>query len=236
MTVSALVITRDSESRLEELLLQFIAIRADEIVVCIDNRTVDKTEEIARRITDCVYLMDFKEKQYVEAVLNEAVDKCNCEWVLRLDDDERIGGGFYNIHTRLSETLYCGIAFPTYYCVDKWRFINAEPWYPDYHLRLFRKDAYKPHRGRVHVPMQVEGPEVFWDDFPLFHMTYLYNSREVREQKLIKYEDRYPTLRDKLSALIVYEAYEELWSGKISDCFDQPIHPDRVVEAKWLAG
>jgi glycosyltransferase involved in cell wall biosynthesis len=229
MTLSALVITRDSELNLELILSQLIELVFDEIVVCIDSRTVDNTEKVASWYTDHIYKLDFNGKNYVEPVLNEAVSKCHGDWILRLDDDELLSGGFYGLHTRLAAVAVAGILFPTYYCVGRWEFIDAEPWYPDYHLRLFRRDAYKPHGGNVHVPMEVEGPLEYWDGCPIFHMTYLWTSRRDREQKKSNYGDRYPMLRGKLNALLVYEAYEEIWRGKIRACKGQPIHPGRKI-------
>jgi glycosyltransferase involved in cell wall biosynthesis len=228
MTLSALIITKDSELQLELLLSQLQEIIPDEIVVCIDSRTVDQTEKVASWYTNKIYHVDFQGKRYVEPILNEAISKCSGDWILRLDDDELMGASFYETRS-LIETAgnLAGVLFPTYYCVDRWSFIDAEPWYPDHHLRLFRKDAYKPHRGHIHVPMEVEGEVEYWDDCPIFHMTYLWTSRREREQKSINYGDRYPTLKDKLNALIVYEAYEDLWRDKIRQCVGQPIHPSR---------
>lgn len=219
-----LIITRDGGAHLEEVLEQSRFFNLGEIVVCVDDRTADDTVEIAEKFTDKVYLLDFGGRDYVEAVINEAHTKCSGEWIFRLDDDELISAEFVNAHEKLlASDDVSGFCLPTYYCVDKWRFINAEPWYPDYHLRLYKRDAIMPHPGHPHVPLQVDGKTERWIDCPVFHMCYLWSSRQKREEKVARGSHRYPSLLGKFTALKVYERCEESWGGKIAECAGTPI-------------
>ncbi|GAH22825.1 unnamed protein product, partial [marine sediment metagenome] len=88
-TLSFLVITRDSEKHIDTVLDQANKFRPTEIVVCINDKTSDKTEEVVRDYTNKVFLLKFN-KPFVEDVLDEAYRKCSCDWIFRLDDDELV--------------------------------------------------------------------------------------------------------------------------------------------------
>lgn len=85
MKLSAVLAVRDEEEMLPSCLdlLGF----ADEIVVVIDTRTTDATEEIARRYTDRVFLRDFDD---FASQKNHALAQARGEWALIVDADERI--------------------------------------------------------------------------------------------------------------------------------------------------
>ena len=85
MKLSAVLAVRNEEPMLEACLrlLEF----CDEIVVVIDDRTTDRTEEIARRHTDRVFVepfVDFARQK------NSAIARARGEWLLIVDADERI--------------------------------------------------------------------------------------------------------------------------------------------------
>jgi O-antigen ligase len=85
MRLSAVLAVRNEESMLDPglRLLGF----CDEIVVIVDSRSDDRTEEIARRHTDRVWVEDFKD---FAAHKNAAIERARGDWVLMLDADERV--------------------------------------------------------------------------------------------------------------------------------------------------
>lgn len=85
MNLSAVLAVRNEEKMLEPglELLSF----CDEIVVVIDARTSDRTEEIARRHTDRVWVEAFEDFSQHK---NAAIEKARGEWLLIVDADERI--------------------------------------------------------------------------------------------------------------------------------------------------
>lgn len=85
MKLSAALAVRDEEGMLEPCLrlLGF----CDEIVVVVDSRTEDRTEEIARRHTDRVFVRDF---DTFSGQKNFAIEQARGDWVLIVDADERI--------------------------------------------------------------------------------------------------------------------------------------------------
>jgi glycosyltransferase involved in cell wall biosynthesis len=111
---------------------------ADEILVC-DSYSTDRTLEIARqygaRIIQHEYINSAKQK-------NWAIPQCAHEWVLQLDADERL-------EPALQDEIKAILADPPqgvdgyrinfkHYLLGKW--IRHSGVYPEYHLRLFRRD------------------------------------------------------------------------------------------------
>lgn len=118
------------------------ASRAGEIVI-IDSFSTDKTLEICREYTDKVF-----QNKWLGFVnqKNYALSLAQNEWVLSIDADEVISdqlrdeiisewekGGYENsdAYWMKRHTFYLG------------RWINHGGWYPDYKIRLFRKNKAK---------------------------------------------------------------------------------------------
>lgn len=91
MKLSAVLAVRNEEPMLERCLdlLGF----CDEIIVVVDSRTADRTEDIARRYTDRVWVEDFLD---FASHKNSAIEKARGEWVLIVDADERITSALAN--------------------------------------------------------------------------------------------------------------------------------------------
>ena len=85
MTLSAVLAVRNEEPMLERCLalLGF----CDEIVVVVDSRTDDRTEEIARQHTPHVWVEEFRDFADLK---NAAIGRASGDWVLLIDADERV--------------------------------------------------------------------------------------------------------------------------------------------------
>ena len=221
--IAGLVITKNGEKHLDLILEQFKRINVAEIVVCVNDTTTDASVDIANKYTDKVHLLDFKGVLFAETILNEAYDKCSCEWILRIDDDELVSTQFTDLHEKLHITAANGIWFPRYHSLyDTRHYINTEPWYPDYQMRLFRKTALVPHSGKVHITQEVKGnQEEHWDDHPIFHMTYLWRTLEERERRIVEYDNSRYSEREAqiLNKLQVFENHKMV----VADCSVQPL-------------
>ena len=83
--LSVIIIAKDEEENIKDCLESVKW--AEEIVVVVDDRTTDKTAEIAKKYTDKVFRHRFegfgKQCQY-------ALRQAQGDWVLKLDADERI--------------------------------------------------------------------------------------------------------------------------------------------------
>ena len=87
MKLSAVLAVRDEERMLEGALASLAF--CDEIVVVVDDRTTDRTEEIARRHTPHVLVRPFEDYSQIR---NEAIAVAQGEWILHVDADERVTG------------------------------------------------------------------------------------------------------------------------------------------------
>ena len=110
---------------------------ADEIVVC-DMYSDDKTVEIAKKMGAKVIF--HKREGFVEPARNFAISKASNEWILVLDADEVIPS---SLSVKLKELVKKSIVsdfveIPTKNIIfGKW--IKASMWWPDYHIRFFKK-------------------------------------------------------------------------------------------------
>ncbi len=130
---------------------------ADEIVV-VDSFSADKTVEICREWTNKVFRNEWQ--GFVEQK-NFALSKASHNWILSIDADERVSDELGEEIRRIlnDDTAYNGYYMPrkTFY-VNKW--ILHCGWYPDYKIRLFRKN-----KGRwegtdgtaIHESVKIEG-------------------------------------------------------------------------------
>jgi (heptosyl)LPS beta-1,4-glucosyltransferase len=144
MTLSAVLAVRNEEKMLEPglALLGF----CDEIVVVIDDRTTDRTEEIARRYTDRVFVEPFEDFSQHK---NMAIQKARGDWLLIVDADERITPG---LAREIKETL-ARDPVEWGFWIDTINFflgsrMDHGAWNDD-HLRLVRRDK-ATYAGKIH--------------------------------------------------------------------------------------
>lgn len=153
---------------------------ADEIVV-VDSFSQDRTVEIARRFTERVFQHPWlgygRQK-------NLALDRATSPWVLSLDADEVVSPELaQEIRSVLEgEVQVSGFALPrmTWYLG---RFLR-HCWYPDYKVRLFRKDRARWKEQDVHETVLLDGP-CGKLRHPLFH--YSFRSVHAHVEALQRY-------------------------------------------------
>ena len=131
--LSVVIITKNEEDFIEEAIVS--AQFAEEIVV-VDNFSVDKTFEIAKKLGASVIR---KEWLGFGAQKNFAVSLASNDWVFVLDSDERITNGLKN---EIIETLK-NPSFDGYQIARLNSFfgknIKTCGLYPDYSIRLFSR-------------------------------------------------------------------------------------------------
>jgi glycosyltransferase involved in cell wall biosynthesis len=143
--ISVTVRTFNEEKNLRECLASVAW--ADEIVV-VDSNSTDNTVAIAREFTDRVviqkWLGHIGQSQF-------ATDQTRNNWVLHMDADERVTPELASEIRALDleNSRYDAYEMPRrHFFMQQW--INHSAWYPDYKIRLFRKDlcrwgGYAPH-------------------------------------------------------------------------------------------
>jgi glycosyltransferase involved in cell wall biosynthesis len=174
--VSVVVVTKDEEKNIEGALE---SVRAFDDIVILDAFSSDNTVEICRRYTDRVYQGEWKgyarQKQ-------EAVELARKPWVFILDADERVTEGLVEeIRERLKASGPHGFYVPRKnFFLGRW--IRHSGWWPDYTLRLFRKDVSHVEFREVHEKVVVEGPVHYLRE-PLEHYTYGTISDYIRKME-----------------------------------------------------
>ncbi len=98
--ISVFSIVKDEEDMCEEA---WESVKdADELVICIDDRTKDKTPEIAKKFTDKIYY--FKWEDDFAKAKNFAMSKCTGDWIMGIDGDCILKGGIEKIRHAVKET------------------------------------------------------------------------------------------------------------------------------------
>lgn len=182
-TISALILTYNEEDNIEDCLKSLIW--CNEIIV-IDSYSDDQTVEIARKYTDKVYQRIFDD---FASQRNYGLDKVSSEWVLVIDADERVT---YELKEEIQQVLLAPqaeaykIPFRNYF-LGKW--IRYCGWYPDYHLRLFKKEKAR-FVNKVHEKVDIKG-DINKLSAAIDHYTYKSISQFIRKT------DYYTTLAAK---------------------------------------
>jgi glycosyltransferase involved in cell wall biosynthesis len=172
---------------------------ADEVVI-LDGFSTDRTVDIARKYTDRIFqrVWDGYGRQK-----NHAMAKAGHKWILSLDADERVTGELAEEITALFQTgepPMVGYKLP-FKVFFGGRWVRHSGWFPEYHIRLFRRD-----KGRFKERLVHEGVEVTGPVGQLQHFVKHYTYRSVSD--FIQRMDRYSTL----SAKAYYkEGYRVSW-------------------------
>lgn len=150
--ISVTVRTSNEEKNLRECLESVSW--ADEIVV-VDSKSTDNTVAIAREFTDKVVIQEWLghigQSQF-------ATDQAKNLWVLHLDADERVSPELRDeiLALDLNNSMCDAYEMPRrHFFMRQW--IHHSAWYPDYKIRLFRKDRCKWGGYAPHDEVKVKG-------------------------------------------------------------------------------
>ncbi|OIP39279.1 hypothetical protein AUJ95_05745 [Candidatus Desantisbacteria bacterium CG2_30_40_21] len=151
MNISVIIITHNEE---KNILACLSSVKwADEIVV-VDAFSTDNTKKLAEEFGAKVFQVKWqgygKQKNY-------ALSLANGDWILSLDADERITPELAEeIQTVMPHSQMDGYQISRKaYFLGKW--IRHSGWYPDYCLRLFRKDKARFVEKPVHEFVELDG-------------------------------------------------------------------------------
>lgn len=149
--VSATIITLNEEANIRGLLetLDWV----DEIIVS-DSGSTDRTVDICRDFGATVFTDDWLG---FGGQKNLCAERASNLWVLNLDADERVTPELKeSIGRALKDPLSGYRMARKNYFGGRW--IRYCGWYPDYHLRLYRKDHGAFNEREVHEGVRVRGP------------------------------------------------------------------------------
>ncbi len=159
------IIAKNSERKLKDVLESVVDV-ADEIVV-LDSGSTDRTLEIAEGFGAKIFYREFdnfvNQKNYL-------LELCSGEWILFIDDDEVVSDELKNsIREAVKSKKYSGfyVNVLTNY-LGRW---IKHAWYPDWHLRLVRREKARWTGDGVHEKLQVDG-KVGYLEGDLLHYSY----------------------------------------------------------------
>ena len=166
-TLSAIVVCFNEERNIAACLESLRW--CDEIVV-VDSFSTDRTVEIARQYTHRVIQRPWEGYGKQKAFAHSQASR---EWVLLVDADERVSPG---LRSEIRQALahdkgrYDGYLVPrlVFYLGRWWR---RGEWFPDYNIRLFRRDHATWHGSDLHERILING-EVRRLLNPLHHFPY----------------------------------------------------------------
>jgi glycosyltransferase involved in cell wall biosynthesis len=166
MIITAIVPARDEERNIAECLASVAW--ADHRVVFLDERTVDRTAELAREAGAEVIPGRFENFAQFH---NDAMDQVEADWILFVDADERVTPELAReirevIGSDRDEVLWW---VPRHNMIFG-RLTLGAGWYPDYQARLLRQGRARWERP-VHEVAVADGPEGRLKQ-PLIHYNY----------------------------------------------------------------
>lgn len=166
-SVSAIVICFNEEQNIGPCLESLNW--CDEIVV-VDSFSTDRTVEIARQYTHRVVQREWAGYRDQKAFAHSQATK---DWVLLVDSDERVTP---ELREEIQQTLsrdggaYAGFSLPRLvFYLGRWWWRGG--WYPDYDVRLFKRDRASWGGSDPHEKIFVDGP-VRRLRHPLHHYSY----------------------------------------------------------------
>lgn len=164
-TITAVVLTKNEEKHIADC-LEGLA-WCDKIIV-LDCFSTDRTVEIAEELGASIKFRaftDFADQR------NAALEMVSNEWVLFVDADERVSQELaQEIVSVISDGKLDGFWVPTHNFQNGILILNAGL-YPDYHLRLFKKNKghYEP-KQKIHEIVILNGKAGYLKN-PLVHIS-----------------------------------------------------------------
>lgn len=136
--LSVVIIAWNEENNLERV-VSSVRQLADEVVVVVDEASMDKTLSVAKKLKCKVFT--HPHTGIVEPMRNFAITKAEGPWILLLDADEQVSAGLASeIKSIVAEDRADYVRVPRKNIIfGKW--IKSDHWWPDYVYRLFKKDS-----------------------------------------------------------------------------------------------
>lgn len=164
------MISAYNEEKKVEDCLKSVADLATEIIF-VDNNSEDKTEQIARKYTSKIFKRE--NNLMLNVNKNYGFGKASGDWILSLDGDEEIPSELKDEIGNIlkeGESEINGYFIPRKNIIfGKW--IERAGWYPDYQLRLFKRNEGRFPEKNVHEMIEIEGKTSHLKH-PMLHRNY----------------------------------------------------------------
>lgn len=174
----SVVISAFNEQIMIEDCLKSAKLVADEIIL-VDNSSTDDTAKIAKKYANKVISRE-NDPVNLNKNKNFGFSHATGDWLISLDADERITTELAReIRAKIKDKKYNGYELPRKNIIfNKW--IQYSIWWPDYNLRVFRKNYGKFAEKHVHEKLDVKG-KIGRLENPLTHYNYQTISQFIRK-------------------------------------------------------
>jgi len=178
--LSIIIVTRNEQEMIEDCLKS--AVWADELVL-LDTGSSDKTIKIAESYGAKIILSQTKERDFA-AWHNQGKKEAKDDWLFKLDADERITP---ELQKEIISIIQHPIPKIFAYALPRQnillgRLMHFGGWYPDYQIRLFKKEKLIRWEGKLHERPIFKG-ELGYLKNPMIHLTHRDLSTMVEKTK-----------------------------------------------------
>jgi hypothetical protein len=170
-------------------LLRIVRPIATEIVVAVDERVDAASLGPVAALADTLLRYQYEEQP--ERARQWLHEQATQEWVFWVDGDEVPSRALLDVlGAPPADVTHCYVR-RRWLWRDGW--IDAEPWWPDWQIRLMRRDSVRL-PGILHIPVVADGPHRYLEA-PLYHLDLLVKDRATREAQVRRFEAARPGLR-----------------------------------------
>lgn len=168
--ISAVIVSLNEEKKIEKCLESLNGF-AQEIII-VDLGSTDGSHDVYKRFNAKVF--NHEEVEYVELVRDFAISKASGEWVLVLDPDEQISEELKENLKKITEQndfIAVNICRKNIF-FGRW--IAHTNWWPDRHIRFFKKGKVK-WSNEIHSYPKVDGKILYFpekEDLAIIHFGY----------------------------------------------------------------
>lgn len=163
--LSVIILAKNEEKRIRACLESVKWV--DEIIV-LDNGSEDQTLQIAKEYTDKI--LKFKDNDFA-TLRNKGMEQVKGEWVLYVDADERVLEPLRKeIEAQITFGDFCAFAISRRNIIFG-REVSYGPFWPDWVIRLLKKEDFTRWFGKVHEYPKFKG-ELGYLKNPLLHLTH----------------------------------------------------------------
>lgn len=181
--VSILIQAHNEEENIRECIES--AHRVSDKILVVDTESADETVSIAKdqevEVLSCPY------SHYVEPVRQFGMEKSEGEWIFILDADERITPELADgIKHAIRQDQFTFFKIPRKNIFDRRKWLRHGGWWPDYQIRLIKKNAFVRWPTEIHSTPEIKGNPGYLKS-PLLH--YFHGSLEKMVEKTAIFED-----------------------------------------------
>ena len=165
-SISAIVVAKNEEKRILNCLNSLSWV--NELIV-VDNGSIDNTGILANKFGAKVFRVAEEKLSSFSARKNYAFKKAKCDWILFLDADEEITKNLKK--EILEEISKQSLTFSAYAMPRENRILGKVlkygGWWPDFVIRLIKKDTFAGFSGRLHEQPNYQGSLGYLKNFIL---------------------------------------------------------------------